>query len=245
MAALSIVVEVLLHAHIEISKGDNEVTEDRIVQSDTVSRRRFVLQALAGLGGIAAIPPILDRLGMLDQVLAATPDLTHDTINGLVAFIIPGPDAYSVAQGVSTPDRGGIDAGATDQFIHALNLNAAFLPALADTVATLLNQVALGVNPASGTGPFQSPFANLSFPEKVAVFSVLEGSPNFAALRNLISVIPGLLIFIAFSEAAVWDRANRKLTGTPFGWTITGFPGPAEGRADFRGFFENRRKSDA
>ena len=197
------------------------------------------------MGGIAALPPLLERIGVLDRVLAATPNLTQDTINGLVAFMIPGPDAYSVAQGVTTPEPGGIDGGATDAYIHALNLDFLFLPTLADMVAGLLNDVALAVNPASATGTFQSPFANLAFEEKAAVFAVLDGDPQFDPLRNLISIIPGLLVFIAFSEAPVWDRQNRVLTGTPFGWTLTGFTGPAEGRADFRGYFENRRKADA
>ena len=196
-----------------------------------VSRRRFVRQAVAAVGGIAAVPPVLERLGILDRVLAAGPDLTHDTINGLVAFVIPGPDAYSVAQGLSTPEPGGIDGGATDAYIHALNLDFLFLPTLADMVAGLLNDVALAVNPGSASGTFQSPFANLAFEEKVAVFSVLDGDPSFDPLRNLISIIPGLLVFIAFSEAPVWDRATRTLTGTPFGWALSGFSGPAEGRA--------------
>jgi hypothetical protein len=112
-------------------------------------------------------------------------------------------------------------------------------------VAGLLNDVALAVNPGSATGTFQSPFANLSFEEKVMVFAALDGDPQFDPLRNLISIIPGLLVFIAFSEAPVWDRQTRTLTGTPFGWSHTGFGGPAEGRADFKGYFENRRKADA
>jgi hypothetical protein len=206
------------------------------------SRRRFVQQAIAAMGGIAAVPALLEQVGV--RVLASGPDLTHDTVNGLVAFLIPGPDAYSVAQGVSTPEPGGIDGGATDAYIHALNLDFLFQPALADMVAGLLNDVALGVNPGA-SGPFDSPFANLSFGEKATVFAVLDGDPTFDPLRNLISIIPGLLVFIAFSEAAVWDRATRTLTGTPLAWTLSGFAGPAEGRDDFRGYFENRRRADA
>jgi len=207
-----------------------------------VSRRRFVQQAIAAMGGIAAVPALLEEVGV--RVLASGPDRTHDTINGLVAFIIPGPDAYSAAQGVSTPEPGGIDGGATDAYIHALNLDFLFLPTLADMVAGLLNDVALGVNPAA-SGPFDSPFANLSFAEKATVFAVLDGDPSFDPLRNLISIIPGLLVFIAFSEAAVWDRATRTLTGTPLAWTLSGFAGPAEGRDDFRGYFQNRKRADA
>jgi hypothetical protein len=209
------------------------------------SRRRFITRAIAAIGGIAAVPPLLDRLGILDRVLAATPGLTQDTINGLVAFMIPGPDAYSVAQGVSDATPGGIDAGATDAYIHALNLDFLFLPTLADVVAGLLNEVALGVSPSSASGTFESPFANLSFEEKATVFAVLDGDPSFDPLRNLISIIPGLLVFIAFSEAPVWDRPTRTLTGTPWGWTLAGFGGPKEGHPELRGYFKNRRKADA
>jgi hypothetical protein len=211
----------------------------------SASRREFITQTVAALGGFAAVQAFMERTGLLDSILQAAPDLTHDTINSLAAFMIPGPDVYSVAQGVSTADPGGIAMGATDAYIHALNLDFPFLPTLADSVAALLNSVALAVNPGSATGTFLSPFANLAFPEKVAVFSVLEGGPQFDPLRNLISIVPGLLVFIAFSEAGVWDRTHRTLTGTPVAWTLTHFPGPAEGRDDFRGYYQNRRKADA
>jgi hypothetical protein len=211
----------------------------------SVSRRVFVQQAVTAIGGIAAIPPILERLGVLDSALKATPDLTHDTINGLAAFMIPGPDVYSVAQGVTDASPGGIAMGATDSYIHALNYDFLFLPTLADSVAALLNDVALGVNPASATGGFQSPFANLTFAEKAGVFYALETDPRFDPLRNLISIIPGLLVFDAFSEAAVWDRVTRTLTGTPVAWALAGYPGPAEGQAEFIGYWENRRNADA
>ncbi|MBZ5557976.1 MAG: hypothetical protein LAO77_11945 [Acidobacteriia bacterium] len=210
-----------------------------------LTRRDFVARAVAAIGGLAAVPPILERLGLLDQALKATPDLTHDTINGLGAFLIPGPDAYSVAQGVTAPDPGAIGFGATDAYIHALNYDFLFLPTLADSVAALLNDVALTVNPSSATGVFQSAFANLSFADKAKVFETLDGDSQYDDLRNLISIVPGLLVFVAFSEAPVWDRATRTLTGMPGAWTLAGYPGPAEGRDEFIGYYENRRKADA
>ena len=215
------------------------------MKGHSISRREFVTRAVTAVGGFAAVQAFMERTGLLDIALRAAPDLTHDTINGLAAFVSPGPDVYSVAQGVSTDDPGGIAMGATDAYIHALNLDFPFLPTLADFVAGLLNSVALAVNPGAATGTFSSPFANLSFPEKAAVFSVLEGNPQFDPLRNLISILPGLLAFIAFSEAGVWDRTHRTLTGTPVAWTLSHFPGPADGRDDFRGYYQNRRKADA
>ena len=53
--------------------------------------------------------------------MAAELDLTRDTLNGLVAFVTPGDDPYSVAQGVATTGPGGIAAGATDAMIETLD----------------------------------------------------------------------------------------------------------------------------
>jgi hypothetical protein len=97
----------------------------------------------------------------------ATPDLLHDTFNGLLAFIVPGPDDYSVAQGVSTLEPGGVDLGVTDILIATLDETTPFLPQFSATVAAILNSLALVVNPTPG-GTFLSPFACLSFAEKAA-----------------------------------------------------------------------------
>ena len=58
----------------------------------------------------------LQDRGWLDTAEAAT-DLTLDTFYGLFTFVVPGSDVYSISQGVSTVDAGGMDAGAIDVLI--------------------------------------------------------------------------------------------------------------------------------
>ena len=88
-----------------------------------ISRRAFLERA--GLTGAAAIlaqiPGFLAKQGWLEAALAAENDLTRDTLNGLVAFVVPGPDAYSKAQGQSSKRPGGIQAGTTPALIELLD----------------------------------------------------------------------------------------------------------------------------
>src|ERR1700760_2302659 len=65
----------------------------------------------------------LDTLvGLLRPVLE---QLARDTINGFVAFTLPGQDPYSAAQGTPRPEPGGIEAGGTDFLLTNLDK---FLP---------------------------------------------------------------------------------------------------------------------
>lgn len=88
---------------------------------DGLDRRQFlarvgVLGAAAAVGvprAAAAAPP--EPIGAVLQQLA------RDTISGLVAFVVPGPDPYSVQQGVTTVEPGGLDAGATDFMLTSLD----------------------------------------------------------------------------------------------------------------------------
>src|SRR3954451_236417 len=139
-------------------------------QARVFSRRAFVARAVLATGAVATV----GRLRFTAEAAAATPDLVADTFNGLVSFVVPGPDAYSVAQGQSTPEPGGIDAYATPALIQGLNFASPVPPDLATVVATLLNTAAQIVDPASAGGPFPAPFANLAFAEKAASLAVLE-----------------------------------------------------------------------
>jgi hypothetical protein len=98
--------------------------------------------------------------------------------------------------------------------------------------------VAQAVNP-SASGNFSAPFANLSFLEKVAVFQALEGDP---ASRPLAGVLPQFVAFLVYSEAGVFDPNSRTLTGKPLGWTLSSYEGVADGRDEFKGYYQNRRK---
>jgi hypothetical protein len=210
----------------------------------TFSRRTFVARSLAAASALVSLPEAITRAGLSKDAATAAPDLVTESINGLVAFVVPGPDAYSVAQGVSAPEPGGIDAFATPALIEGLSF-AQPAQQLASVVASVLNLVAQGVNPGSVAGPFPSPFANLSFAEKAVVFDVLEHDQAFAQLWSLVGILPSLVAFLAYSEVGVFDRATRTLVGRPVGWTLTSYEGVADGRDAFVGYFENRRKVDA
>jgi hypothetical protein len=209
------------------------------------SRRAFLGEILSFAAGLAALPPLLERTGWVEDALAADADLVVDTLNGLVAFVVPGTDEYSEAQGATTEEPGGIDAGATPALIFGLNSVQEFQPTLAASVAAVLNGVAQRVDPDAAVGPFPSPFANLDFADKAAVFEVLEEDPSFAPLRSLAGILPALVGVLAYSEVGVFDPAARALTGRPVGWTLSRYEGVADGRDEFRGYFENRRKADA
>src|SRR4051794_39471483 len=115
----------------------------RGVRSKRGGRRRRAL---------VSVPETPARAGLAEDAAAAVPDLVTDTFNGLGAFVVPGPDPYSVAQGESTTEAGGIDVFATPALIEGLTFAQPSQP-LASIVASLLNMVAPGVNPASASGP--------------------------------------------------------------------------------------------
>ena len=105
----------------------------------------------------------------IKTVQAATPDLVHDTLNGLLAFIVPGPDAYSQAQALTSPTLGGVDANVIDVLIETLDLSVPFLPQFSATVAGILNNLAQLVDP-SATTPFQSPLPTSSMRRRLLSF---------------------------------------------------------------------------
>jgi hypothetical protein len=82
-----------------LSTTDSGRPESRIMP-----RRCFIRSGM--LAAAAAVllrgSPILDSLTAGAQTSGA--DLVHDTLNGLIAFVVPGPNMYSFAQGVSTEE---------------------------------------------------------------------------------------------------------------------------------------------
>ena len=118
-----------------------------------------------------------------------------------------------------------------------------FLPNFSVQVAGILNGVAQVVNP-SASGPFSAPFANLLFPEKVAVFEFSRAatrSPNCDPVP-LAGVLPQFVAFLVYSEAGVFDPDTRTLTGTPLAGALSKYEGVADGRDEFKGYYQNRRK---
>ena len=114
--------------------------------STQMTRRGFVGQAL--LVGAAM------ALGKSRVSAVAPADVLHETFNALLAFILPGSDAYSVAQGVSTADQGGVDAGVIEVFIATLDDTTPFVPNFSAQVTAILNGLAQAVDATPG-GPFE------------------------------------------------------------------------------------------
>ena len=125
--------------------------------------------------------------------------------------------------------------------IRGSNFANPFVPNLADVVAGLLNSTALVVKPTV-TGPFASPFSNLSFADKAQVFAALEGNPASAPLAGLLPIVVG---FLAYAETAVFDPATRTISGRPIGWDLSNYSGISNGSDEFKGYFRNVRKAHA
>ena len=170
---------------------------------------------------------------------AAGPDLVHDALNGLLAFIVPGPDPYSVAQGVSTVEPGGVGAGVAEVLIRTLDLTVPFVPQFSATVVAILEGLAGAVHP-SPPGPFASAFARLSFAEKAAVFQIMDSTESLASLGG---VLPAFVAYLCYSDAGAFDLTTRRLTGQPVGWTISNYSGVADGRDELRGYLGHRRSA--
>jgi hypothetical protein len=223
-----------------ISERVGRVTQERESpewHARLLSRRSFLRHAglTAAAMALLPVPQVLSGRGWIQPAYAAEPDLVHETFNGLLAFVVPGSDTYSTDQGVSTEKEGGVDAGITNLLIASMDQSAPFVPNFSVFVADqILNHVAQAVNP-SASGRYSAPFANLSFPEKVAVFQVLEGDP---ALRPLAGVLPQFVAFLVYSEAGVFDPNTRR----PLGWDLSHYEGVADGRDEFKGYYQDKRK---
>jgi hypothetical protein len=198
-----------------------------------VSRRELLERATALVAGVAVLdqlPHALRLQGWLEDAYAATPNLVQQTMNGLVAFIVPGRDRYSRAQGTTTKTPGGIEAGATPVLIRTLDR---FLPGplpLSATAATILNEFAAQVTPVNrGYHPFLSAFANLSVARKAQVFQTVESlqAESAGSIRFLIGNLPDLVAFVAY--------------GRPLGRKLTKYAGVADGRKELKGYWQGRK----
>jgi hypothetical protein len=198
-----------------------------------VSRRQLLERATALVAGAAVLdqlPHALRLQGWLEDAYAATPNLVQQTMNGLVAFIVPGRDRYSRAQGTTTKTPGGIEAGATPVLLRTLDR---FLPGplpLSATAATILNEFAAQVTPVNrGYHPFLSAFANLSVARKAQVFQTVESlqAESAGSIRFLIGNLPDLVAFVAY--------------GRPLGRKLTKYAGVADGRKELKGYWQGRK----
>lgn len=90
--------------------------------------RRAFLARMGVLGAAVALgrPALAGAAragGGGDQVRLLLAELSGDTLSGLAAFVVPGPDPYSVAQWVSTPEDGALAARTPDFLLDALTAN--------------------------------------------------------------------------------------------------------------------------
>ncbi|HEY4027593.1 MAG TPA: twin-arginine translocation signal domain-containing protein [Candidatus Dormibacteraeota bacterium] len=94
--------------------------------------RRVFLTRLGVLGAVAGTSGLLPRLsyastsplGLLNVVDLLRPvldQLSRDTMNGLAVFVVPGPDAYSAAQGTPRPEPGAMEARTPEFLIRSLD----------------------------------------------------------------------------------------------------------------------------
>ncbi len=211
-----------------------------------IPEQPFTIRRRALLGGAAAIPLLLAFGGGAGEAASLPP--IKDAFDGLVAFLVPGRDRFSVQQGRTSTSDGGVAAGAGpsleyvyDQAIPYPLVGRPFdlnLPGAA-AVAAILNLVAVEVAPVAALGPFASAFANLSFADKVEVFRRLEepGLADGTPVRFILDTLPTLAAFIAYSEAPVFDRATNRLTAVPLGWQLSAYQGIGEGWNEFQGYY--------
>jgi hypothetical protein len=200
--------------------------------------------------GPELIAHTLDRyIGLPDTYLqalvAAFRDGAPDTAGGLAALELLGKTIDDVLQVVLAND-GAVPAS---------------LPA-----ALLLNFAATQVRPTSVIGLIPtSPFANLKWAEKgQALQRIEQADPDLVALidanapqplqtsasgllRFLGNVLLTLAGFAPYTEFGVFDPATRRATRRPIGWDLSTYmPGrttPADGWAEFLGYYQDRRET--
>lgn len=188
---------------------------------------------------LAQLPDLARLEGWLDEAHAATPRDVRQTFEGVVAYVLPGPDRYSRQQGQRHIRPGGVASGGADVLIATLDRFIVTRPPFSTTVAAILN----GLSPPR-RGPFASRFANLRFREKRAVFEALTSSSE-EGVRFLGGNLPGLAALACYSEAGAYDRRRRRLRRRPLGWRLSRYAGLADGRAELKGYFRGRRRADA
>lgn len=179
----------------------------------------------------------------LQALVAAFRDGAPDTAGGLVALELLGATFDDVLQLVLAND---------------LAVPASFPAAL------LMNFAATQVRLSSVVGPIPaSPFANLRWAEKgQALQRIEQADPDLVALidanapqplqdsasgllRFLGNVLLALAGFAPYTEYGVFDPAARRVTRRPIGWDLSRYmPGrttPADGWAEFLGYYQDRR----
>ncbi|HWD54190.1 MAG TPA: hypothetical protein VG346_03670 [Acidimicrobiales bacterium] len=121
------------------------------VTAQRYGRRAFLVRTgvIGAAIALVDVPTLLEpgRAGAAAPSLATLSPifdaLSKDTINGLVAFVVPGPDAYSVAQGMHDTAPGGLDADGTAFMLNALDN---FYPVPQEPLLLLVQALTTGIN---------------------------------------------------------------------------------------------------
>ncbi|RCW43665.1 hypothetical protein DFQ14_106143 [Halopolyspora algeriensis] len=179
------------------------------------SRRAFLariglLGAAVGAGGLlprsalaeGAFADPLDRLA--DRLSPLLDELGRDTWNGFCAFVMPGPDPYSAAQGTPREEAGAMEARVPDLVIDSLNNFVLFPRKPARPIATA---VATGISDAGIDLPSG---ADELLPSEIVTLD--------RALQRLISsdaTIP-LSVSVALLLNLVATRVNPAAVQGPF-----------------------------
>jgi hypothetical protein len=203
------------------------------------------------------------------SVQAKGPELIAHTLDRYISLPDDYLQALVAAFRDGAPDTaGGLAAlellGKTiDDVLQVVLANDAAVPASLP-VALLLNFAATQVRPTSVIGLIpSSPFANLKWAEKgQALQRIEQANPDLVALIDANAPQPlqgsasGLLRFIGnvlltlagfapYTEFHAFDPATRRATRRPIGWDLSTYmPGrttPADGWAEFLGYYQDRR----
>lgn len=228
------------NARINATPGTDN--ENSPLSAHALGRRAFLARTALVTAAISTIPALLGPSRRAEAAVLPQSAVV-DTINGVLAFVVPGADAYSVQQGLIHGQPGAVEANATLPLMFGLNAGGIAPPpfdSLSEMISALLNNVAMAVHP-NGSGPFQSAFANLTFAEKAVVFNLMESGaigPGLDAVANSLILYAGLM---AYSEAGALDPFTLTLLAPPVGWQLAGYGGVSDGHKDFQGYYQGRR----
>ncbi|MCG8440121.1 MAG: twin-arginine translocation signal domain-containing protein [Pseudomonadales bacterium] len=213
---------------------------DKRHQAD-LSRRQFLARSALVSAAVAAAPALVAPRQAHAGILPAV--MISDTLNAVLAFVVPGGDPFSVQQQLTDEQPGGVEANAQLPLEFGLNTAGLAPPpfdSLSELITFALDNVTGFINP-DVTGPFNARFANLSWNEKVAVFSAMESG---LAGAELITLANALLLYsglMAYSEAGVLNPLTGELLAHPVGWSISGYGGISVGHKDYQGYYRGRR----
>lgn len=221
-------------------------------------------------GVSTAIPGGIGTRG--DLYLTGGIDRVVPMPEGFMAQLLDGIGAYLNAAPLAIPDAAAESLGENGEWILE-NLDASLSQYLQGDVANsimlalLLNLVANQIIEQPGTGPFVSPFSNLTWEQKGQVMAALDGENSWlknalewtipdatfreaapGVLQMFISFVMRIASFASYNEFAVFDPENLTVAQRPLGWVLSGYlpdaPPIPDGGDDFIGYYQGRRSVD-